>query len=273
MCPIELKTQNIEAICLKTHSYSEADTIAHIYSSEYGKSSVIVKGAKKTKSKLAGACQLFSVNLLHVSLGQSLYRLIQYQPVDHFLNIHNHLLKLAYALLYIELVYILQQDVDSEKIYTLLRGSLKVLNQCRESDLEITTHGLQFQLALLQVSGTKPDFSQCILTHQPFDQFYPYYCFSPQLGGITTAEQKKQFQKKNNKPDAEHSKASPWIQWVYVSNKTCALFLPQSKEVQETNHTLDAKAILKAQRFLQFYYQTVVEKPIQAYDLILSLLE
>ena len=51
-----------EAIVLKRIEYGEADRILTVLTKNHGKISVIAKGVRKPKSKLAGGIEIFCVN-------------------------------------------------------------------------------------------------------------------------------------------------------------------------------------------------------------------
>ena len=57
-----MKTITTKAIVLSRINYGEADKILTLLTSEQGKVSVIAKGVRKPKSKLAGGAELFSVS-------------------------------------------------------------------------------------------------------------------------------------------------------------------------------------------------------------------
>jgi DNA repair protein RecO (recombination protein O) len=252
------KTITTDAICLRTYDYAEADKIVHFYSATHGRITGIAKGVKKTGSKLSGACQPMSVSRIQVTDQSGLQRLCQYSPLENFPDTRNNLLKLSCGMLFLELVYLTQDNIDSETIYHLLLDHLKQQEGAGTEVLTLST-GLVFQVALLQEMGIKPALKQCILTGEVLpDQ--PYYCFSPQLGGVTTPDRKNTCQDSTVNPE-----------WVYISWSTCQLFsLPPS--VEHLTH-MTAKEQLKAQRFLQYYVQTTCEKRISSYDLLLNLLE
>ncbi len=242
------KTYTTEAICLKAIDFGEADKIVHLYSPEYGKISAIIKGAKKAKSKLTGAAELLSLSQVHLSRGKNLDVLVQYQSLDPFLHIRSDLLKLAFALLFAELVNLLaaEHDHDSEAIYFLLKNTLMHLEQ--SVVMPVATH---FQVELLNTAGYQPVFTTCVLTGESLDLSRPYYPFSAELGGPTLPEQARQY---------------PATKWVNVSTST----------LNALNHPLgpvwEGVDALKTQKFLRYYFSEKLERTIHAYDFVLELL-
>lgn len=59
------------AIVLRRTNYGEADRILQLLTPEYGKISVMAKGARKEKSKLAGGIELFAVSDVMIHRGKS----------------------------------------------------------------------------------------------------------------------------------------------------------------------------------------------------------
>lgn len=60
-----------KAVVLRRTNYGEADRILQLLTPEHGKISVIAKGARREKSKLAGGIELFAVSDISVRQGRS----------------------------------------------------------------------------------------------------------------------------------------------------------------------------------------------------------
>jgi DNA repair protein RecO (recombination protein O) len=256
LSPITPKTYTTEVICLRTYDYGEADKILHLYSPEHGRISAIAKGVKKTQSKLAGACELLNLSEVQLSKGKNMDVLCQYQPRETFVGIRSDLLKLAYGLLFAELVNVTATDMDSHEIYIKLKQALQLLDAGDEA--ETIPLGIEFQLAILEAAGYNPVLNECIFSNQPLDASALYYCFSAQLGGVTSPERKKKHQ-------IETGSFSE--QWVNVSTSTLRALLNPYRQEWNTNQ------LYKAQKFLQYYFKQVFEKQLHAYDLVFNLLE
>jgi DNA repair protein RecO (recombination protein O) len=258
--PIAAKTYTTDVICLRTYDFGEADQILHLYSSEHGRISAIAKGVKKPKSKLVGACQLLNLSEVQLSKGKNLDLLIQYQPRESFPGIRADLLKLSYALLFAELVNLTAGEADSHLVYAELKNALHLLDQAAEA--QIIPLGIQYQLDLLEAEGYHPILSECIFTGQPLDWQAPFYSFSPQLGGVATSELRRKHQAETSAMGSLNND-----EWVNISTSTLRL-LQNPHDPQWT-----ALQFCKAQKFLRYYFQKVVEKSMHAYDLVLNLLE
>ena len=254
------KTYTTEVICLRAMDYGETDRIVHLYAAEKGRISAIAKGAKRTNSKLAGACERLNLSEVQLASGRNLDVLCQYQPQETFTGLRTDLLKLAYGMLFADLIDATEAaNADSHAIFARLRYGLHALDVAEPQ--ETMGIGLAFQSALLEILGTHPVFDACIFTHAPLDPGALYYCFSPQLGGITSPEMKR-FQL-NQQPNQDTQN----IEWVNVSAKTIALLAsPQEASWNDPQR-------IKAQKFLRYYLKKVLEKDVHAYNLLFNIFE
>jgi len=240
-----------QVICLKSIEFGDSDKILTVYSPDYGKLGLIVKGVKKPKSKLAGAAELLSVSQVHCHKGKSLDVLVQYEPQEQFFHLRQDLLRLAYGLLFGELLLhtVAEGGGDCHEYFAGAVQALQKLNT--HPDLLIVPTAISSQLNWLRLTGYQPVLDQCIFTGDSLDTSRLYHCFSPSLGGATTPEEKHR-----------HTAVQDWIN---VSSKTLLLLQNPSQNRYPDN-------VLKAQKFLQFYADFVFGKTLQSFALILALL-
>jgi DNA repair protein RecO (recombination protein O) len=258
LSPIAAKTYTTDVICLRTYDYGEADKILHLFSPEYGRISAIAKGVKKANSKMSGASEVLNLSEVQLTKGKNLDVLCQYQPRETFIGVRSDLLKLAYALLMAELVdrNTGDQAADSQQTFTLLKGSLMALDQANEPD--IVPLAIECQMALLHAAGFHPVLNACVLSGKPLEENSLFYCFSPELGGMTMPDTRKRQQMQTS--DAG-------MNWVNVSGTTLRILnAPHSAH-------WEIAQLMKAQRFLQYYFKQVFERPLHSYNLIFNLLE
>ena len=251
------KTYTTEVICLKAIDYGEADRILHLYSPDVGRISAIAKGARKSKSKLAGACELLNLSEVQLSRGKSLDVLTQYQPRQTFTRIRGNLLKLAFAMLYVELIGRMATDYDSDShaVFGRVRQGLAELDACPEEDTVIIATATLFQVEALEFAGFHPQLDRCIITDEALDLSEPFYCFSPELGGVASLSTRKQ-----------EAYGTHGTTWVNVSADTLrALAHPFQSEWEGDTR-------LKSQKFLHYYFRHVFERPMQSGELLFQLL-
>ena len=66
-----MNNSTTQAIILKRINFGEADRILTAITPEYGKISILAKGVRRSKSKLAGGLELFSVTDIGFINGKS----------------------------------------------------------------------------------------------------------------------------------------------------------------------------------------------------------
>ncbi|PTL40542.1 DNA repair protein RecO [Alkalicoccus saliphilus] len=151
--------QKVEGIVLRTTDYGENHKIITIYSRENGKTALMARGAKKTKSKFASASQLFvhGVFIYHQSRGMG--SLNQADIVDSFRYIRSDLMKTAYASYAVELLDKLTEDKQpAAPLFDLLLQIFSRMNE--EDDPEILIR--IFETKMLYVSGAAPVLNACV---------------------------------------------------------------------------------------------------------------
>lgn len=84
-----MQTKRTSAIILRRINYGEADRILTLLTRDYGKLSLIAKGVRKEKSKLAGGIELFSESDISFLKGKGdIGTLVSTKLIRHFGNIH-----------------------------------------------------------------------------------------------------------------------------------------------------------------------------------------
>ena len=77
-----------QAIMLKRMNYGEADRIVTVLTADNGRLSMLAKGVRKSKSKLAGGLELFCVTDINYIYGKSdLKTIISTRLKEHYRNI------------------------------------------------------------------------------------------------------------------------------------------------------------------------------------------
>ncbi len=117
------------AIILKRIDYGEADRILTIITPDHGKVSVLAKGVRKTKSKLAGGLELFSVSdITFIENKSDLKTLISAQLNVHFRSIVTDIHRTMIAYDFIKYIDIHSHESCEKTFYELLEVSLQSLN-------------------------------------------------------------------------------------------------------------------------------------------------
>lgn len=152
-----MKTLATHGIILRRIDYGEADRIITFLTRDYGKVRLIAKGVRKSKSKLAGGIELFSVSELHFISGKGdIGTLVSTRLVKHYGEIVKDLnrTELAYAML--KTIDKTLEDTAGDEYFDVLHESLAALDN--PSIVPVLSE-LSFQMRTLQLLGHVPDFS------------------------------------------------------------------------------------------------------------------
>jgi len=140
-------------------NYSETSRIVKVYTRDYGKLSLMAKGARRRKSIFRGALETFNIIEAVFILGKKeLHTLAECYLYNDFQPLKRKLERLAAAYRMAALVDETQPVEDPNPIvYNLLRGTLVQLD-CRKNFQPLTP---AFQLRLLELSGFLAPFETC----------------------------------------------------------------------------------------------------------------
>lgn len=127
-----------EAIVLRRTKYGETDRILN-FITPTGKLSVIAKGARKEKSKLAGGIEMFCVSEITVHYknnhSSGLGILTSAKLKIFYSNILNSLEKLELASDIIKKISKLSEHIDSPELYTLTKSCFSAIHQTENQRL------------------------------------------------------------------------------------------------------------------------------------------
>lgn len=155
-----MKQKNTSSIILRRINYGEADRILTVLTKDEGKVSMIAKGARKSKSKLAGGLELFSVSNISFIEGKSeLKTIISTRLESNYSRIVDNIdiTMIAYDFLkYIDSAT--KEDCESE-YFELLDNALSALND-RAISLDIIK--VWFALKLLDLKGVAINLHQLV---------------------------------------------------------------------------------------------------------------
>lgn len=126
--------ETTQGIVLSNLRYSDTSLILRIFTSEYGKISVIAKGALGAKSKYGSSIQPISysdVQIYKKSTGLSLLSKSEY--AEYFPKIMNDYKRMSFAMAMIEAINLTQEENAPNKgVFTLALDSLRFLNSGAE---------------------------------------------------------------------------------------------------------------------------------------------
>ena len=149
---------NTEAIVLQSRKYSETSKIAVLYTKEFGKVSVIAKGAMRKKSKFGSALDPLSYTdiLFYKKPNRSLHLLSNSELHEPLRKIHRSMDHMASGLMILEFLSRTQSENDSSgEIFNLTLSVLKELNSLKANPQNLF---LVFTINLLKYMGFGIDF-------------------------------------------------------------------------------------------------------------------
>lgn len=138
--------------------YGESHKIVTLFTDEAGKVTVMARGAKKSRSKLAAVTQHFTHGHFLIRKGRGMGTLSQGEPIESMRYIRENLEATAYASYIVEIIdKLTNQDEPSTGIYTLLNEALHAINE--EYDAEAITLFVEWKM--LPVGGVHPTLHAC----------------------------------------------------------------------------------------------------------------
>ena len=143
-----MSNERTKAIILRRTNYGEADRVLKLITPN-GQRSVMAKGVRKEKSRLAGGIELFAVSDITIHTGKgSLGILTSARLIEFFSHIVEDYDKLQFGYEVVKQVSKNSDNFDDENLFTLAEQSLKALDD-EQIDLRITKTWFWLQLAIL----------------------------------------------------------------------------------------------------------------------------
>ncbi|MCS7197724.1 MAG: DNA repair protein RecO [Candidatus Bipolaricaulota bacterium] len=174
-----------EGFILRAIKFRESDLILTVLSRDYGKISLIAKGARRTESKFGAALDLLTLSELVFYDAENLKLLKEASIIEDYRALKSDYERLTLAL---QSAYLLNQFVEEHHpdraIFEFLKGFLEGLGSLKNLELA----AVAMKLKLMRTLGIAPRLSTCARGgHRLTDEFW----FSPQSGGLvcTTCHQ------------------------------------------------------------------------------------
>ena len=174
-----------EALVLRVRDFQEADKIVTLLSPQHGKLEAVARGARRPRSRLAGATQAFTRLDCLLWKGKNLDTVSQVEIRESLRELREDLTKMAYATYFTELVdRMVQVEDPHDGLYSLLYATLRLLADGQEAQVLRWT----FELHLLSLLGYRPRLDACAGCDGPVEEAAggPDF-FSPSRGGLVCA--------------------------------------------------------------------------------------
>lgn len=149
----------VEGIVIRSFDYGEGNKIITILTKEYGKMSVMVRGAKKLKSRHSAITLLFTYGEFVFFKTGSMGTLSNGEIIKSYQPLREDIHKAAYAAYLSELTERLLGEQDRPAwVFDQLLAALEAIEG--DKDLQIVTH--IYEMLMLGFAGYSPDLSQCV---------------------------------------------------------------------------------------------------------------
>lgn len=162
-----MRRASTKAIVLRRINYEEADRILTVITPEYGKVSLFAKGVRRSKSKLAGGLELFSISDIVFIDGKNDLKTVVSARLDrHFGSISKNITTTMLAYDFLKLIDQYTQDTCEREFFELLEHSLHSLHEQHEDSLLVR---IWFAVQLLHRSGESINLDQQV-SGAPFEE-------------------------------------------------------------------------------------------------------
>ncbi len=180
-----------DAIILRSMKYGETSKILTIYTREFGRMSVIVKGARAAKPKFGAALDVMSHSavVMYKKDMRELQLLTQADLIRQYRGIIDRPERLMYGFALLEfLTATVNGEEAHEELYTVLESSFAALDAADARPAAVLLHYL---LRLIHVLGLGIDVRHCVRCRVDLGEenaFGRYAAFSETHGGFTCAQ-------------------------------------------------------------------------------------
>lgn len=165
-----------EGLVIRSMDYGEGNKIITVFTKEFGKVSLMVRGAKKLRSRHAAVTQLFTYADFSYFKSSGMGSLNGAEILDAFQPLREELFSSAYASYLAEMCDRMMGDADgSSYIFEQLKGAFQAIQDGK--DKAIVAH--VFELKMLNFAGYMPVLDACVSCGRGDSDF----SFSASMGG------------------------------------------------------------------------------------------
>jgi DNA repair protein RecO (recombination protein O) len=144
--------ESIEAINIRSFDYRDSSLILIVFSKEYGRLSLIARGAKKSSKSSKGLLQSFCHNQYILGRKSNLSIISSVDSIDTFSELSLDLDRVRYGYDCLQLIQsFVQEDHAAPELFDLLLHTLRTMKDCPINELaDVFTH---FKRQLLSIDG------------------------------------------------------------------------------------------------------------------------
>ena len=140
-------------IVLNEIDFGESSKIIKVFTRDFGKVSIMVKGVKSSRSRNLSVSQIFGVNEYFLKKGQSFYYISEAKIIESNFKIRENYENLIYASFILEILE--KSSINEEanrKIFDLVRKTINFFNDTKDP----ISISLAFELKYLSFLGYRP---------------------------------------------------------------------------------------------------------------------
>lgn len=150
-----------DAVILRGMNFRDSSKILTLYTKEFGKLSVLAKGARTAKSKFGGAIEPLSyvTAVLYKKESRDLHLLSHCDIVRPFRSLTDDLERMGAAMAVVELLQAVSHGEErNHRLFDLLVDSLESINGATKNAINAL---YLFEVRLLEILGFRPEFGRC----------------------------------------------------------------------------------------------------------------
>ncbi len=159
-----------EAVVLKSMKYRESSKILSLYTREFGKISVIAKGARDRKSKFGSSLEPMNYVLavIYKNEDRDLHLLSQCDLMKSYRRLTEDFERMSTAMAVLELINLIAHgEEQNEPLFKVLVDTLESINSATNS----ASNALYFiEMKLSEILGFKPNFLTCLKCSIPVSE-------------------------------------------------------------------------------------------------------
>lgn len=179
-----MPAEQTEAIVLRIYPWSETSVIANLYTRDFGKISVLAKGARRPKSPFEAALDLLSIcRVVFISKStDALDILTEAKLQTRFRAGARDLLRLYVGYYVAELLdRMTEKDQRQQEVYDLAVATLTALH---DRQMDVRAIVLRYEMQMLRMAGNLPSWTKCARCGNDFEPDGDWLLFSVISGGV-----------------------------------------------------------------------------------------
>lgn len=154
------KNLKVNGIVIAESNFGDSDKMLTILTPNLGKINCTAKGARRTKSQLLAATQVFTFGEYLLFKGGDTYTINSCETIEMFYNLRTDLDKLTYASHITKII----NDITTENqnSFHILKLYLNTLYVIAETDKNLDLITSVFKMRLMKIIGFSPNVSECV---------------------------------------------------------------------------------------------------------------